>query len=112
MRRFWQYSRRVSDQRPPCWIQLCANFEVLVNFELVRFLHGGEDESQVGAKRLHTVKRGDKWEWQVAFAVHLATQKEIAIQILLAEVIFTAKRVNRMREITAQIIEGQLTFAF
>ncbi len=49
------------------------------------------DETDVCGERLHSVETGDQSHRQKALLIHLLAQEEIPLQVVHAEVVFTAE---------------------
>ncbi|KAH3709406.1 hypothetical protein DPMN_068869 [Dreissena polymorpha] len=46
-------------------------------------------EGHILGESLHSVKTGNQTDWYPTTLLHLAAQKEVSLQILLTEVVFT-----------------------
>lgn len=54
-----------------------------------------DDEADVSGERLHPVEAGNQGDGQEAVRVHLAAQEEISLQVVHAEVIFSARTTHQ-----------------
>lgn len=87
--------------RPFGRIVFGANFEGAMHLQLIGLSDGAQHHRNVGAQCLDAMERCDQSDRQIALGVHFATQKEVALQVIVAEIVFTAMEQTMERLVSA-----------
>ena len=71
--------------------------DAIFGFDNVGVFYSLNDECDVGGQCLHSSEGGDQRHRQVSVGIHISPDEKVLLQILRAEVVFTAKKGKRSK---------------